>query len=165
MCTARVPNSHLAAANSSSLRQPCRNELCVLPVLSTVTEVSLSHWITIRNPRHSFPHTLATTITVSNSRVCILKLLLATFSGNSAWKYSCWEWSHAPQPCRQATVATTSSGAFHFCHASLTPHCIGEETPHHNRSLLMLSGTLTFPTLGRPHRKTPVPSTWAIVLV
>ena len=42
MCTALISNSCLAATNSSSQRQPCRNELCVLPVFKTVTEVSLS---------------------------------------------------------------------------------------------------------------------------
>ena len=104
MCTARISNSHLAATNSSSLRHPCRKELCDLPVFSTVTDVSLSHCITMRNPRHSFPHTLAATITVNSSRALMLRLLLVTLSGNCAWKYSCRVWNHAPQPCRHASV-------------------------------------------------------------
>ena len=151
MCTARISNSHLAATNSSSLRHPCRKELCDLPVFNTVTDVSLSHCITMRNPRHSFPHTLAATITVNSSRALMLRLLLVTLSGNCAWKYSCRVWNHAPQPCRHASVATTSSGKDHPCHGIMdTPLYPGRNLLHHQRSFLTLSGTSHLPALGKP---------------
>ena len=79
ICTTWISNSHLAASNSSFLRQPGRNALCVLHVFSIVTEVSLPHWIRNHNPHHSFPHTLAATITVRNFKAFML--LLATLSG------------------------------------------------------------------------------------
>ena len=75
MCTAQI-SSHLTATNSSSLGYACRNELCILPVFNIITDVSLSHWITMHTPCHSSPHTLAATTTVSNSKALMLRLLL-----------------------------------------------------------------------------------------
>ena len=75
MCTARISNSHLAANNSSSLRHPCRNELCILSIFNTIADVLLSHWIMMHSRRCSFPYTFVAATTVSKSRTLILSLL------------------------------------------------------------------------------------------
>ena len=159
MCTARISNSHLAATNSSSLRQPCRNELCVLPVLSTGTEV-LSHWITIRYPRHVGSHTHSQQFKGVYTKTPI---------GNALWKLCMEIPLLRVKPCPSLVYMHPSPpphlAPTTFTMASLTPRCIGEETPSTTTDL---SWHFQVPQPFRPWAglaKTPAPLTWTIILV
>ena len=78
------------------------------------------------------------------------RLLLVTLSWNCARKYSCWVWNYALHPCKQVSVANTSSGKHHLCHGIMdTPLFCGRNILHHHRSFLTLSGTPNLPALGR----------------
>ena len=87
-----ISNSHLAATNFNSLKRPNKNGLCALPVFSTVTDVSLSHQITIIKPHHILPQTFTVTSTVSNSSAKMLSFCFLIHSRNSAGKCSLSLW-------------------------------------------------------------------------
>ena len=151
MWWALISNSCRAASSSNSRKQLASIGLRHRPVLSTITETSLSHRSTILFLFEPFPHTLAATTMVNNSSAFMLSFCWSIFSGKVLWKNCLFSLFHAPQPCKQASDANISSGDDHWLTAIMEmPLYWGRNNRHHLRSAQNPSGIGCLPVSGRP---------------
>ena len=118
-----------------------------MPLLSTSTDVMLSHSNVMRLPRNLGAHRTRATNTVTNSKALICNCSAFKASGNGAWKKR--PRNQPPQPSRQASVDNNSSGSVQGDSGIIdTPLYFTRKRLHHSRSALVPSGIAMKPVAG-----------------